>query len=135
MGSAASITGWILLILGIYSAGAAIGELRRPGGWARMMWELEQSKALQFLTGFFVLVLGAAVYLVNPYNSADWQSILVTVLGAWMMLEGFAFLAFSDWMIKLAKQFMNSGTAVYAWISLALGVIFLAMGYVRLLAT
>jgi len=135
MASLASVTGWILLVLGIYSVGAAIGELRRPGGWARMMWELEQSNALRFLTGFLVLILGAALYLVNPYNSDDWQSILVTVLGAWMMIEGFAFLAFPDWMMKIARQFMSSGAPVYAWISLALGVIFMAMGYVRLLAS
>ncbi len=135
MVTATNITAWILLIFGFYSLGAAIGELRRPGMWQRMMREIEQSNALQFLTGIIVLVLGGVIVLVNPYDPADWQSILVTVIGAFMVLEGIAFLAFPDWMTKIARQFMGSAIAIYAWIALAIGVAFILMGYVRLLAS
>ncbi len=134
MAVTSTLTAWILLIFGLYSIGAAIGELRRPGTWARMMWEVEQSNALQFLIGFMVLVVGAVIYLVNPYNPSDWQSILVTVLGGFMMIEGFAFLAFPDWMVRLARSMMSASGAIWAWLALAIGVGLIFMAYVRLLA-
>ncbi|MEE9432898.1 MAG: hypothetical protein V3V15_01500 [Sphingorhabdus sp.] len=135
MAQAGTITAWILLIFGFYSLGAAIGELRRPGGWARVMWEVEQSNALQFLIGFVVLVLGALVYLVNPYNPSDWQSILVTLLGGLMMAEGIAFLAFPDWIIRFSRSMMNSSSSIWAWLSLLIGAALILIGYVRLLAS
>lgn len=130
-----NITAWILLILSIYAIAASIGELTKPGSWARMIWELDQSPALRFLTGIFVLVLGAAVYLVNPYDSSDWASILVTVMGGLMMLEGIAFLAFPDWMMKLCRALMGQSSKLYALFSLALGIAFLFVSYVSFLAS
>jgi len=135
MANASNITAWILLITALYSIAAAIGELRRPGSWARMVWELEQSKALQFLTGILVLVMGAAVYLVNPYDAGNWVSVMVTVMGGLMMLEGIAFLAFSDWMVKLSRNIMGSAAAVWAWAALAIGLALIFISYVQFLAS
>ena len=135
MAAGNTITAWILLIIGLYALAASIGELRKPGTWARMMWEIERSKALQFLTGIIVLVLGAAVYLVNPYNPADWASILVTAIGGLMMLEGIAFLAFPDWMMRFARLFMGGGSKLYAGVSLIIGFALLFTSYVCFLAS
>lgn len=132
--AANTVTAWILLLMGLYSVSAAIGELRKPGTWARMVWEIERSGALQFLTGLLMLVLGGAVYLVNPYNPADWTSILVTIIGGLMMLEGTAFLAFPDWMIRLARMCIGSGGRLYALASLVIGLALLFISYVSFLS-
>ena len=64
MGSEANITGWITFFIGLYSLAAGIGELRQPGFWAGMIREVRASSAIQFLTGIFLITLGAAIYLV-----------------------------------------------------------------------
>ncbi|MFC4291412.1 hypothetical protein ACFOWX_03180 [Sphingorhabdus arenilitoris] len=130
-----TITAWILILIGLYSVAAAIGELRRRGTWARIFWELERSRTLQFLIGIMCMVIGATIMLVNPYNGLDLQSILVTILGGLILLEGAAFLAFPDWMIHLSRQVMNSRSAIWGWIALCIGMALMVVGYVRMLAS
>lgn len=129
MADGTAITAWIFLIFALYSIAAAIGEIRSPGGWAKMMWELEQSKALQFITGFMILVSGAAVYLVNPFDGTNWASILATVLGGWMIIEGIAFLAFPDWILRLGRKMIGSDSAIWAYCALAIGLALLILSY------
>lgn len=113
------ISAWIILFSGLYSFAASIGEWRTPGLWASILEDFEHQPGLRFLTGFFLLSLGAAVYLVNPWRPDDWLSILVTVLGAVMALEGAVilalgdrFLAFSRWMIGKANRFWAAFSAI-----------------------
>ena len=122
MAEAADIPSWILLLLGVYSFAAGVGELRRPGLWSRMLWEVEQSSALQFLTGVFCVTIGGAIYLTNPWNPVDIASILVTVLGAWILVEGVLFLAFGDLFLKFAGPLMRSANKYWALASAVLGL-------------
>ena len=73
MAETADISSWILLIFGIYSFAAGVGELRRPGMWARMMWEIEQSNGLQFLTGIFCIVCGRSHLSCEPLEPAGYR--------------------------------------------------------------
>ncbi len=130
MTETADIPAWIALFMGLYALGASIGELRSPGSWAAMLEEFEQHEGLRFLTGIVVLALGATIYLVNPWNPADWLSILVTVMGGGMALEGFVILAFGRPFLHFASALIgvvNRGWAIIA------GVLGLALICVALL--
>ena len=132
MGNAGNITGWIAFFMGLYAVAAGIGELRRPGFWARMVQEFRESSALQFLAGFVTLAIGATIYLVNPWNPADLLSILITVLGAWIFVEGALILAMGDRFLAFASRLMGSGNRVWAGFSIALGLATLFAALVRL---
>ncbi|HEX2802901.1 MAG TPA: hypothetical protein VHN55_02805, partial [Sphingomicrobium sp.] len=96
MAETADIPAWILLFIGLYSLTASIGEFRSPGTWAAMLADFERSAGLRFITGFFVLVTGAAIYMASPWRPDDWVAVLVTVLGGMMALEGALILAMGD---------------------------------------
>ncbi len=122
MAEADQISAWIILFMGLYSAGAAVGELRSPGSWAAMLDGFENNEALRFLTGIVVLALGAAIYLVNPWNRADWMSVLVTVIGGGMALEGVIILGFGRPYLHFASKLLGKIDILWAWMALVLGV-------------
>lgn len=132
MGNAANITGWITFFVGLYAFAAGIGELRRPGFWAGMVREVRASSAIQFLTGMVTIVVGAAIYLTNPYNPQDILSILITVMGAFIFLEGAAILAFGDWFLGMAGKMMNAGNKIWAGVSILIGIGAIFVALVRL---
>ncbi|OAO03085.1 hypothetical protein [Parasphingorhabdus sp.] len=132
MGNADNITGWITFFIGLYAVAAGVGEFRRPGFWAHIVRELRASNALQFLTGLFTLVIGATIYLVNPWNPADLLAILISVLGAWIFIEGALILAFGDWFLNFAGKLMGSANRLWAGLSVLLGIIAIFAALVRL---
>ena len=132
MANAGNISGWIMLFFGLYALAAGIGEFRRPGFWGRMVNEVRASSALQFFTGIFTLVLGAVIYLVNPWNPADLLSILVTVLGGWIVVEGLLILAAGDWFLQFAGKLMGSANRIWAGLSIVLGIAAIFVALVRL---
>lgn len=132
MADAASIPAWILLFMGLYALAAGIGEFRQPGIWKRMVGDFDTSPALRFLTGIFCLVLGATIYLVNPWDPGDWMAVLVTVLGGWIAIEGVLFLAVGDRFIAFSSALMSSGGRIWAMLSIVLGLAGIAAGLIRL---
>lgn len=132
MGNAENITAWITFFIGLYSLAAGIGEFRQPGFWAGMVREVRASSAIQFLVGLVTITIGAAIYLVNPYNPKDILSILITVIGAVIFLEGAAILAFGNWFMGIAGKMMNSGNKVWAGLSILLGVVAIFVAVVEL---
>lgn len=132
MGNAANITGWITFFVGLYSVAAGIGEFRQPGFWAGMVREVRASSAIQFLIGMVTITIGAAIYLTNPYNPKDILSILITVMGAFIFLEGAVILAFGDWFLGMAGKMMNQGNKIWAGFSIAIGITAIFVALVRL---
>ncbi|WP_373490919.1 hypothetical protein [Parasphingorhabdus sp.] len=132
MGNAGNITGWITFFIGLYAVAAGIGELRRPGFWMKMVQECRESSALQFLIGMVTLTLGATIYLVNPWDQGDLLSILITVLGAWIFIEGALILAVGDWFLKLASRLMGAASRLWAALSIAIGLAAIFAAMVRL---
>lgn len=132
MGNAGNITGWITFFIGLYAVAAGLGEFRRPGFWAKMVQEFRERMALQFLAGMVTLALGATIYLVNPWNPADLLSILITVLGAWIFIEGALILAFGDWFLKFANRLMGAANRLWAGLSIAIGLAAIFAALVRL---
>ena len=132
MGNAGNITGWIVFFTGLYAVAAGLGEYRRPGFWARMVREVRRSNAIQFLIGLITLTLGAVIYLANPFDPSDWLSILITVLGGWIIIEGLLFLAVPDLFLGFVQNMMNGANRIWAALSIILGLAAIFAGLVRL---
>ncbi len=132
MGNAGNITGWITFFIGLYAVAAGIGEFRRPGFWAKMVQEFREGTALQFVTGMVTLALGATIYLVNPWNPGDLLAILITVLGAWIFIEGALILAVGDWFLTFASKFLRGSNRLWAGLSIAPGLAAIFAALVRL---
>lgn len=132
MGNAGNITGWITFFIGVYAVATGMGEFRRPGFWAKMVEEFRDSMALQFVTGMVTLAVGATIYLVNPWNPGDLLSILITVLGAWIFIEGALILAVGDWFLKFASKLLGAANRIWAGLSIAIGLGAIFAALVRL---
>jgi uncharacterized protein YjeT (DUF2065 family) len=125
-------TAWSALLLGLTALFAGIGALRKPGAWRIMLDEVERSPALQFLCGLMELVIGAVVYLTNPWVPADLAACGMKALGGLMMVEALAILGFVDiytqfWLKNLT--FMHRGWALS---TMAFGLVLSVVGGLRL---
>ncbi len=132
MAHAEDIPAWIALFTGLYALAAAVGEFRSPGTWLAMLKDFERSPALRFLTGLVCLMLGAAIYLVNPWDSSDWLAVAVSVLGGLCAAEGMLILAAGDRFLALARRLMQSANAFWAGFSAVFGILAIAAALGRL---
>jgi uncharacterized protein YjeT (DUF2065 family) len=96
MQAAIDATGWSALLMGLTALFAGIGALRKPGAWRTMLEEVEASPALQFLCGMMELVVGAVVYLANPWLPADVLACVMKAMGGVMLAEALMILGFVD---------------------------------------
>ena len=124
-------TGWSAALMGLFALFAAIGALRQPGTWRTMIDEIDKSPALQLISGLLELFLGAAIYLVNPWDSMDILSCVMKTIGGLMMFEALAVMGFSDlyfhlWLKNLAA--MHRGWAI---VTLILGAALAIAGFAR----
>jgi hypothetical protein len=131
MAQTADIPAWIALFMGLYSLAAAIGEWRAPGYWAAMLRDFERSAGLRFVTGFFVMSLGAAIYMVNPWRPDDWLAILVSVLGGLMTLEGAIILAMGDRFLGFARSLIGRASRAWAFFAAVIGIALIAVAALR----
>jgi len=109
-------TGWSGFLLGLAALAAGIGALRRPGIWRTMIDEVVASPALQFVCGMLELLVGAIVYLANPFSASDVLASAIRLIGGFMMAEALVILAFVDiytqaWLRNLAN--MHRGWALF----------------------
>lgn len=125
-------TAWTAMLLGLTALFAGIGALRKPGAWRVMLDEVERSPALQFLSGLMELVIGAVVYLANPWAPADLLACGLKVMGGVMMVEALAILGFVDiytqfWLRSLTHMHRGWATSTSAF-----GIALLVVGAMRL---
>lgn len=119
-------TAWSALLVGLYTLFAAIGALRRPEVWRKMLVEVDQSASLQLVAGLLELVLGAAIYLANPWVAADVLTCVLKSIGGVLIFEALAIIGFSDiysgfWLRNLSH--MHRGWALFsAVVGLALAL-------------
>ena len=78
-----------------------------------------------------VLALGATVYLVNPYDPADWLSIVITVMGGGMVLEGLVILGFGRPFLHFASMMLGAVNRTWALLSGALGIVLVCVAMLR----
>ncbi len=125
------LTAWTGLLLGLAALFAGIGALRKPGMWRTMLEEIEGSPALQFLCGMMELVIGAFVYMANPWVPADTLACVMKALGGLMMIEALVILGFCDiytqfWLRNLSH--MHRGWALSTTL---FGIALLVLGAAR----
>lgn len=96
MDTSLDVTAWTALLMGLSALFAGIGALRKPGIWRTMIEEVERSPALQFVCGMLELLVGAVVYLANPWFASDVLACILKAMGGAMMIEALAILGFCD---------------------------------------
>jgi len=124
-------TAWSATLLGLFAISVAIGALRQPGIWGQMVEEIEKSPAMQLICGFAELFIGAAIYLLNPWETGDLLSTIMKAMGGLMMAEALVVMAISDlyfqvWLKNLAA--MRRGWPI---VTLIIGAVLSVAGMMR----
>ena len=124
-------TAWSALLLGLYTLFAGIGALRKPDTWRKMLAEVNESVALQLIGGLLEMLLGAAIYLANPWIPADPLTCIMRTIGGVTMIEALVLIAFSDiysgfWLRNLTN--MHRGWALF---SVGVGLALTVAGFAR----
>lgn len=132
MADATDIPAWIALFLGLYALAASLGEFRSPGLWQKMINDLAVGAGLQYLAGIICVTMGAAIYLVNPWQPGDWLAVTITLVGAGIVLEGLALLAFGGPFMDIARRFMGGAARVWAAIAALFGIALITIALLRL---
>ncbi len=125
-------TAWAAMLLGLTALFAGIGALRKPGAWRTMIEEVERSPALQFLCGMMELVIGAVVYLANPWLPSDILACVLKAMGGLMMVEALAILGFVDIYTQFWLRSLTHMHRGWALSTVALGLVLTIGGAARL---
>ena len=125
-------TAWAAMLLGLTALFAGIGALRKPGAWRTMIEEVERSPALQFLCGMMELVIGAVVYLANPWLPSDILACVLKAMGGLMMVEALAILGFVDIYTQFWLRSLTHMHRGWALSTVALGLVLTVGGAARL---
>jgi len=126
------LTGWSSLLLGLFALAACIAEFRRAGTWKTMLEQMVASPAIILNVGLLELVLGAIVYLANPWAPQDWLASLMKILGGLMMLEALVTLAVGDLYLDFWLKHVGEALRAWAVVILLVGVALTIAGIHRL---
>ncbi|MEQ1542827.1 MAG: hypothetical protein HOO94_02285 [Novosphingobium sp.] len=129
--TAIDVTAWSALLLGLTALFAGIGALRKPGAWRTMIEEVERSPALQFVCGMLELVIGAVIYLANPWIPADLLSCALKGMGGLMIIEALAILGFVDIYTQFWLRSLTHMHRGWAMSTVALGLVMAVAGASR----
>lgn len=126
-----NMTAWSSTLLGLYILFAGVGALRNPRTWRTMIEEVNQSPALQLVAGLLELLVGAAVYLANPWTPSDLLACVLKTVGGLMMIEALAVVGFCDiyanfWLRNLTH--MHRGWALF---TILFGLVLSVLGMLR----
>lgn len=110
-------TAWSGLLFGLYALFAGIGALRQPKLWQSVIEEVSKSPALQLIGGLLELVVGAIIYLANPWLPSDLLACVIKFVGGCMIIESLAIAGFCDiysnfWLRNMTH--MHRGWAIFA---------------------
>ena len=126
-----NLTGALAIAIGLYSLAAGIGMLTAPDRFRQMIANAENSPALNFAIGILVFSIGTAIALVHPLGEG-WLSILVTITGWGMAIEGLIFLAAPQLIWSIARPMVSLGGRIGGTIATLAGAAFIWAGYCHL---
>lgn len=125
------LTAWSATLAGVYIVCMGIGALRNPTAWRTLLEEIGKSPALQILCGLAEFLVGALIYLANPWVSADVLSCVLKGAGGLMMIEALAITGFSDIYTQFLLRTLEHMYRGLALAMIVLGVAFLVAGQLR----
>lgn len=128
MANSDTLTGWLIIAIGLYSAAAGLGMAISTDRFRRMFEEMENSAALNFVIGLLVFSIGVAIVLTHP-TSARWPDIIVAIMGWGALAEGLLFLAVPQVMWAIARPFMKANTRLWGIFALVLGLALVVLGW------
>lgn len=119
----------IIILLGIYWIATGIGMLMTPNRIIAMVDELEQSPALAFMGGAFMLFAGGGVLSVQ-HSFSDLTEALATLFAAVAMLEGLLLVAWPKPLWALAHWMMPDEDHLkgFGLVTSVLGLVAIVMG-------
>jgi len=125
------LTAWSATLLGVYVLFAGIGALRNPAAWRGMIEEVASSPALQLLCGLLELLVGALVYLANPWLPSDLLSTLLKAAGGLMMLEALMIAGFCDIYTQFWLRTLNHMHRGWSILIIVVGIALVVAGQLR----
>lgn len=125
------LTAWSAVLAGIYMVFMGIGALRNPGAWRTLLEEIGKSPALQLLCGLAEFMVGALIYLANPWVPSDLLACVLKGAGGLMMIEALAITGFSDIYTQFLLRTLEHMYRGLALAMLAIGAAFLVAGQLR----
>lgn len=125
------LTAWTATLGGIYLLFMGIGALRNAVYWRRMVEEIGASPALQLVAGLLEFLVGALLYLANPWVPTDILSCVLKAAGGLFMIEALMIAAFCDiytqfWLRNL--QHMQRGWSMLVAVA---GIALIVAGQLR----
>ena len=126
-----NLTGALAIAIGLYAVAAGLGMLTAPDRFRQMIDNAENSPALNFAIGILVFSVGTAIALTHPMGEG-WLSILVTITGWGMAIEGLVFLAAPQIIWSIARPMAALGGRVGGAIATLAGAAFVWAGYCHL---
>ena len=124
-----TVTQLLAAFVGLYLIAAGIGLLREQGSYSKMMNELKDNTALGFVTGAFVLALGAAMVAVHDVWTGP-LAIIVSVIAWWTLIKGFCLLAIRNQFLAWANVVSLKNSALLGTVVIVVGAALLAAGLV-----
>lgn len=131
MHATTDLTAWTATLLGLYMLFAGIGALRNASAWRTMIEEIAKSPALQLLAGLLELMVGALVYLANPWVPADLLACVLKAVGGMMMIEALAIAGFADIYTQFTLRTINHLHRAWAGVIIVVGLATATVGMVR----
>ncbi len=125
------LTAWSATLLGIYVLFAGIGALRAPQNWRNMIEEVAGSPAFQLVCGLLELLVGALIYLANPWVPADLLSCVMKAAGGLMMIEALMIAGFCDIYTQFWLRTLNHMHRGWSFLMIGTGIALVAAGQLR----
>lgn len=109
-------------IFGLYFLALGLALIINPHRFKKIYQQIAEDENFLLLSAFLALWIGAFVVSVHNLWFFQWP-VIITILGWWGLIKGFAFLIFPD-SIKLFSFIQNRANYFYQGI----GVIYLILG-------
>lgn len=124
-----NVTQLLAAFVGLYLIAAGIGLLREQDSYSKMLNEFRDNTALGFVTGAFVLALGAAMVAVHDVWTGP-LAIIVSVIAWWTLIKGFCLLAIRNQFLAWANVVSLKNSALLGTVVIVVGAALLAAGLV-----
>ena len=115
--------------IGLYLVAAGIGLLSERDSYSKMLDEFRDNTALGFVTGAFVLALGAAMVAIHNLWSNP-LAIIVSVIAWWTLIKGFCLLALRNRFLALANVISFKNSVLFGAVVIMFGAALLYAGLV-----